>query len=55
MFEILKNWRDRDRKTFWFYFQLVVYSLAIILSTIYAYGRLDFVRSGPKTAMEHQK
>lgn len=39
--------RNTDNKTRWFYFQWFMYMLVIVLSTVYVYARLDFVRSGP--------
>jgi hypothetical protein len=42
-----------DRKTKWFLFNWLIYGLALILTLVYCYLRLDFVRSGPKkTASE---
>lgn len=40
--QTIKNSRN---KTKWFYFQYVIYVILIILSTIWAYARLEFVRS----------
>lgn len=34
-------------KTKWFIFNLLFYTIFLIATTIYCYGRLDFVRSGP--------
>lgn len=34
-----------ERKTFWLYFNMAIYILLMIVTTIYCYGRLDYVRS----------
>ncbi len=45
MFQWIKTLKNADNKARWFYFQYIIYLIAIILSTIWAYARLDFVRS----------
>ncbi|GAB4225799.1 MAG: hypothetical protein Tsb0021_01110 [Chlamydiales bacterium] len=50
MIQFIRMLRDADSKTRWFYFQWIIYMIAIILTTVYAYARLEFDRSGkPKT------
>lgn len=44
-----------DSKTRWFLFNWLIYGLALIGTLVYCYLRLDFVRSGPKTATEQTK
>lgn len=48
MLRFFRMLRHADSKTRWFYFQYIIYMLAIILSTVYAYARLDFDRTGPQ-------
>lgn len=43
-----------DNKTRWFLFNWVIYGLALIITLVYCYLRLDFVRSGPKKAATEQ-
>ncbi len=45
MFEWIQTIKNSSSQTKWFYFQYVVYVILMILTTIWAYGRLDFVRS----------
>jgi hypothetical protein len=45
MFEKLGTMIRMDPKTRWFWFNTLVYMIIIILTTIFAYARLDYVRS----------
>jgi hypothetical protein len=45
MLKWVQSIKNADSKARWFYFQYIIYLIAIILSTIWAYVRLDFVRS----------
>lgn len=45
MFEWIQTIKNSSNKTKWFYFQYVIYVLLMIITTIWAYGRLEFVRS----------
>lgn len=36
-----------NRETKWFILNLLFYILILVATTVYCYGRLDFVRSGP--------
>lgn len=45
MFKWIQTIKNSDSKARWFYFQYIIYLVAIIASTIWAYARLDFVRS----------
>ena len=41
----LKEYNDSNTQTKYFTLNAIVYGLAIIITSIYCYGRLDFVRS----------
>jgi len=45
MFEWIQTIKNSSNKAKWFYFQYVIYVILIIISTLWAYGRLEFVRS----------
>jgi hypothetical protein len=45
MIQIFKDMMHAGRKARWFWLQYVIYALIIIISTVWAYIRLDFVRS----------
>jgi len=45
MFQWYQTIKNSSNKAKWFYFQYFIYALAIILSTLWAFGHLDFVRS----------
>ena len=47
MFKWMKAYKESDRQVQIFTLNWVIYAIAIILTTIYCYGRLDFVRSYP--------
>jgi len=49
MFRGMEKLRKSSRQTKFFIFTAIIYSLAIILTAIYAYGRLDFVRNNQIT------
>jgi hypothetical protein len=60
MFKWIQEFFESSRKTKYFALNWAVYGIAIIVSTAYCYGRLDFVRSyktdaKPKTAQIEQK
>lgn len=44
MFEKIRSINPHTR---WFIFQWAVYFILIVLSTVYVYARLDFVRTKP--------
>lgn len=52
MFKWAKRYQVASRQTKYFILNWIIYSLAIIITTVYVYGRLDFVRSykTPETA-----
>jgi hypothetical protein len=45
MFRWLKEYTDSNSQTKYFTLNAIVYGLALIITSIYCYGRLDFVRS----------
>ena len=45
MFGWLKEYSEANPQTKYFVLNALVYGLAIIITTVYCYGRLDFVRS----------
>ncbi len=45
MLKWIRTIKNSSNKTKWFYFQYFIYLLLIVLSTLWAYARLDFVRS----------
>ena len=50
---MLERLRKMNSKTRWFVFNWVIYFLCMIATTLYCYGRLDFVRT--KNLSEHVK
>ncbi len=44
MFKLLMFYREANRETKYFIWTVIVYTLAIVVTTIYCYARLDFVR-----------
>ena len=52
----LKQYSNASSQTKYFILNWVVYSLAMLITTVYCYGRLDFVRSyQADTAIEAKK
>lgn len=47
MFTWLKEYGEANPQTKYFVLNGLIYGLAIIITTLYCYGRLDFVRSYP--------
>lgn len=45
MFKWLKEYNDSSSQTKYFVLNWLVYGLAILITTVYCYARLDFVRS----------
>ncbi len=45
MLKWIQTIKNSSNTAKWFYFQYVIYVLVMILTTMWAYGRLDFVRS----------
>lgn len=45
MFAWLKEYGEANPQTKYFVLNALIYGLAIIITTLYCYGRLDFVRS----------
>lgn len=50
----IQKFRDATSETKWFIFNFVVYTLIVIVTTVYCYARLDFVRSGPRPTPQQQ-
>lgn len=50
MFQWLREYDGSTAQTKYFVLNGLVYGLAIIITTVYCYGRLDFVRSYPTPA-----
>ena len=48
MFKWAAWWGNSSAETKWFAFNWAIYLLVIILSTVYCYARLDYVRSYQK-------
>lgn len=45
MIQWIRQFNQANAQTKYFILNWVIYGLAIIISTLYCYGRLDFVRS----------
>ncbi len=45
MFKWIKAYSEATSQTRYFFLTLVVYGIALLATTAYVYGRLDFVRS----------
>lgn len=52
MIQWLKNFQEASPQTKYFILTWFVFGLAIILSTLFVYGRLDYVRSD-KALQQH--
>lgn len=57
MFEWLKEYSAATSQTKFFFLNGLIYGLAILITSLYCYGRLDFVRSyrTPSVAEAEQK
>lgn len=53
MFKWITALKDANPKTRYFAFNWAIYGIAIIVTTLYCYARLDYVRSG-KTQKAHE-
>ena len=45
MFQMLREYNEANPQTKYFVLNALVYGLAILITTLYCYGRLDYVRS----------
>lgn len=56
MFKWLKAYNEASSQTKFFVLNWLVYGLAILITTVYCYARLDFVRSyrTPSVEARHQ-
>jgi hypothetical protein len=45
MFKWLKEYKESTSQTQYFFLTLAVYGIALLVTTVYVYARLDFVRS----------
>lgn len=52
MFKWIEDYKNASSKTKSFVLNCIIYSLVIIVSVIYCYARLDFVRSYDKNKVE---
>ena len=50
MFQWLREYDGSTAQTKYFVLNALVYGLAMVITTVYCYGRLDFVRSYPTPA-----
>jgi hypothetical protein len=55
MIKWLKEYSDSTAQTKSFVLNGLVYGLAMVITTVYCYARLDFVRSYPTPAMHEAK
>lgn len=57
MIKWLKQYNEASKQTKYFIWNWVIYGLAILITTVYCYGRLDYVRSyqTPSTKTEIKK
>lgn len=53
MFKWLRSFKEATPQTKYFALNWAVYGIAIIVSTLYCYGRLDYVRSGTSQKKIH--
>lgn len=51
----IQKFRDASNETKWFIFNWFFYGAIIVLTTIYCYARMDFVRTGPSQQQEQTK
>lgn len=54
MFKWIEQYREANPQTKYFVLNWLIYGIAIIVTTIYCYGRLDFVRSNKTAPSEKQ-
>lgn len=54
MFKWIRAFKEADRKTQYFALNWLLYTLAIVVTTLYCYARLDFVRSGMPLKKAHE-
>lgn len=54
MFDWLKKYGESEPQTKYFLLNALIYGLAIVITTAYCYGRLDFVRSYRSPHMEEK-
>ncbi len=57
MFKLLKRYNQANPQIKYFAINWLVYGLAILITTVYCYARLDYVRSyrTPVVVQHHQK
>lgn len=54
MFKWIKQFKEADSHTRYFIFNWALYGFMIIVSTIYVYARLNYVRSTPPQNEQQQ-
>jgi hypothetical protein len=47
MLKWIQNFKEASAQTQFYYLNWIIYGLVIIMTTVYCYARLDFVRSYP--------
>lgn len=52
---LIRWFRGSTSATKWFIFNVFIWMILLIITTVYSYARLEFVRSGPPTPLEQIK
>ena len=55
MFKWFKLYNGANPKTRYFVLNVLIYGLTLLITTIYCYARLDYVRSYPSPAVTETK
>lgn len=55
MFQWIKRFRQASGETKFFIFNWLIYGVMLIVTTMYCYGRLDYVRSYKITPKSHNQ
>lgn len=55
MFKWIEEYKEAKSQTKYFILNWLVYGIAIIVTTVYCYARLDFVRSNKTPPSESQQ
>jgi hypothetical protein len=54
MIQWIRKFQASSRQTKFFIFNWVIYGVLLLITTLYCYGRLDYVRSYKFKTTEHQ-
>ena len=54
MIKRMRQFFEASSKTKYFALNWIVYGAALIITTLYCYARLDYVRSGPPSKKQHE-